>query len=89
MGKSSELNTFRSRETIMIRLKDIAVNRTLQLLNGRSLKITITVSLDFTLYIFSGYRGEGSLERYNGEEWKEESLNYVHGEHASVILPCS
>ena len=47
--------------------------------------------LDNNLVVFGGYGGGGvdSLEILNGEEWREEPLQYSHAEHASVSITCN
>ena len=45
--------------------------------------------LDNNLVVFGGYGGVAdSLEILEGEDWREELLQYGHVEHASVSIPC-
>ena len=45
--------------------------------------------LDNSLVVFGGRGGEDSLEILEGEGWREEPLQYEHGEHASVTIQCN
>jgi hypothetical protein len=45
--------------------------------------------LDSSLVVFGGLGGEDSLETLNGEEWREEPLQYQHDGHASVSVQCN
>ena len=45
--------------------------------------------LDNNLVVFGGDGGVDSLEILNGEEWREEPLQYSHAEHASVSITCN
>jgi len=47
-------------------------------------------ALDNNLVVFGG-NGEGtdSLEILEGEEWREEPLQYGHYAHTSVSIPCN
>ena len=45
--------------------------------------------LDNNLVVFGGYGGTDSLEILEGEDWREEPLQYKHAEHASVLIPCN
>ena len=50
--------------------------------------------LDNNLVVFGGYGGGGvggedSLEILEGEDWREEPLQYRHYRHASVSIPCN
>ncbi|XP_023349032.1 F-box/kelch-repeat protein At2g44630 [Eurytemora carolleeae] len=44
--------------------------------------------LDNNLVVFGGDGGEDSLEKLEGDEWREEPLQYKHDYHASVSIPC-
>ena len=57
-----------------------------KLTKGRSW-LTMEV-LDNSLVVFGGGVGEDSLEILEGEEWREEPLQYGHVWHASVSIPC-
>ena len=60
-----------------------------KLTKGRSF-LTMEV-LDNNLVVFGGDGYEGvadSLEILEGEEWREEPLQYQHNGHASVSIPC-
>ena len=56
-----------------------------RLTRGR-VNLTMEV-LDNNLVVFGG--GGDSLEILEGEEWREEPLQYGHGSHASVSIPCN
>ena len=58
-----------------------------KLTRGR-LYLTMEV-LDNSLVVFGGFGGEDSLEILEGEEWREEPLQYTHKSHASVSIPCN
>ena len=58
-----------------------------KLTRGRGL-LTMEV-LDNSLVVFGGEGGEFSLEILENEEWREEPLQYGHGRHASVSIPCN
>ncbi|XP_023348627.1 ring canal kelch homolog isoform X2 [Eurytemora carolleeae] len=47
--------------------------------------------LDNSLVVFGGVGGgvANSLEILQGEEWREEPLQYRHTDHASVSIPCN
>ena len=45
--------------------------------------------LDNSLVVFGGYGGVDSLEILEGEEWREEPLQYSHSDHASVSIQCN
>ena len=45
--------------------------------------------LDNNLVVFGGLGGEDSLEILEGEEWREEPLQYEHYRHVSVSIPCN
>ena len=45
--------------------------------------------LDNNLLVFGGRGGEDSLEILEGEDWREEPLQYRHHRHASVSIPCN
>ena len=48
--------------------------------------------LDNSLVVFGGYGYEGgadSLEILEGEDWREEPLQYRHFNHASVSITCN
>ena len=45
--------------------------------------------LDNSLVVFGGRGGEFSLEILENEKWREEPLQYGHGEHASVTIQCN
>ena len=45
--------------------------------------------LDNNLVVFGGYEGEDSLLILEGEDWREEPLQYEHADHASVSIPCN
>ena len=45
--------------------------------------------LDNNLVVFGGLGGQYSLEILEGEEWREEPLQYEHYFHASVSIPCN
>ena len=47
-------------------------------------------AIENTLVVFGGSGGVSSLtmEKLVGGEWIEEPMEYVHSEHASVVLPC-
>jgi len=42
--------------------------------------------LDNNLVVFGGSGGADSLEILEGEEWREEPLQYSHSNHASVSI---
>ena len=60
-----------------------------ELTRGR-IYLTMEV-LDNSLVVFGGYGGgvRNSLEILQGEEWREEPLQYGHTNHASVSIPCN
>ena len=58
-----------------------------RLTKGRSW-LTMEV-LDNNLVVFGGLGGEDSLEILEGEEWREEPLQYEHYRHVSVSIPCN
>ena len=45
--------------------------------------------LDNNLVVFGGDGGVDSLEKLEGEDWREEPLQYGHKQHASVSIPCN
>ena len=45
--------------------------------------------LDNSTVVFGGEGGPGTLEILEGEEWREEPLQYYHSDHASVSIPCN
>ena len=47
-------------------------------------------TVENTVVVFGGRGGggESTMEKLVGGEWIEEPLQYVHAEHASVVLPC-
>ena len=47
-------------------------------------------AVENTVTVFGSYGGggESTMEKLVGGEWVEEPLQYVHVEHASVVLPC-
>ena len=45
--------------------------------------------LDNNLVVFGGLGGSDSLEILEGEDWREEPLQYYHGSHASVLITCN
>jgi len=45
--------------------------------------------LDNNLVVFGGLGGSDSLEILEGEDWREEPLQYYHGYHASVLITCN
>ena len=45
--------------------------------------------LDNNLVVFGGSGGADSLEKLEGEEWREKPLQYGHYEHASVSITCN
>ena len=59
-------------------------------LTRKRLYLTMEV-LDNSLVVFGGQGGggEGSLEILEGEEWREEPLQYGHAAHASVSIQCN
>ena len=57
-----------------------------KLTRGRSY-LTMEV-LDNNLLVFGGRGGFDRLEKLEGEEWREEPLQYEHAFHASVLIPC-
>ena len=57
-----------------------------KLTKGRSY-LTMEV-LDNSLVVFGGSGGTDSLEKLEGEDWREEPLQYGHVWHASVSIPC-
>ena len=58
-----------------------------KLIKGRY-RLTMEV-LDNNLLVFGGNGGSDSLEILEGEEWREEPLQYDHGYHASVSITCN
>ena len=56
-------------------------------LTKRKRHLTMEV-LDNNLVVFGGV-GEGSLEFLEGEDWRTDSLQYIHSGHASVSIPCN
>ena len=59
-----------------------------KLTKGRRVYLTMEV-LDNSLVVFGGWGGEASLEILEGEEWREEPLQYKHRDHASVTIQCN
>ena len=57
-------------------------------LTKRRVYLTMEV-LDNNLVVFGGLGGEDSLEKLEGEDWREEPLQYRHEYHASVSIPCN
>ena len=47
-------------------------------------------AVENTVAVFGGWGGGGdsTMEKLVGGEWIEEPLQYVHNDHASVVLPC-
>ncbi|XP_023348318.1 kelch-like protein 3 [Eurytemora carolleeae] len=58
-----------------------------RLTKGRSW-LTMEV-LDNNLVVFGGVGGKDSLEILEGEDWREEPLQYGHYDHASVSITCN
>ena len=55
----------------------------------------LNIRADFTmevvddyLLVFGGNNSPKTMEKFDGESWTEEPLQYNHVYHASVTVPC-